>query len=74
MDYVVCLITTQNAPDLNIIPIEITDVQGGALIKKSYLRPTYLFTTGEHRITRKAGVMNSDKVELALSILAALFQ
>ena len=26
MDYVVCFITTENAPDLNIIPIEITDV------------------------------------------------
>ena len=73
-DYVVCVISTQNAPDPNIIPLDVSDVQGGALVKKSYLRPAYLFTTGENRITRKAGEMRAEKVEDALVTLATLFQ
>ncbi len=74
IDYVVCVISTQNAPDPSIIPLDVSDVQGGALVKRSYLRPTYLFTTGENRITRKAGEMKTEKVEAALVTLAALFQ
>ena len=73
-DYVVCVISTQNAPNPSIIPLEVSDVQGGALVKKSYLRPAYLFTTGENRITRKAGEMRTEKVEAALMTLTALFQ
>ena len=73
-DYVICVISTQNAPDPSIIPLDTSDVQGGALVKKSYLRPSYLFTTGENRITRKAGEMKTDKVDAALAVLAALFQ
>lgn len=73
-DYVVCVISTQNAPDPNLIALEVADVRGGALVKKSYLRPAYLYTTGENRITRKAGEMSSEKLEDALAVLTALFQ
>lgn len=73
-DYVVCIISSQNAPDPNIIPLEVSDVQGGALVKRSYLRPAYLFTTGENRISGRVGVLNIGKVNVALQKLAALFQ
>ncbi len=74
IDYVVCVISTQNAPDSNLIALDVADVQGGALVKRSYLRPAYLYTTGENRITRKAGEMSSEKLEAALAVLTALFQ
>lgn len=73
-DYVVCIISSQSAPDPQIIPLEVADVQGGALRKRSYLRPTYLFTTGENRIQGKAGEMRTEVVSAALKALTDLFQ
>ncbi len=73
-DYVVCIISTQNAPDPSLIPLKMTDVTAGVLRKQSYLRPTYLFTTGENRISRKVGDMRNELVDAALQTLTALFQ
>ncbi len=73
-DYVVCIISTQNAPDPSIISLDRTDVTAGVLRKQSYLRPSYLFTTGENRISRKVGDMKNEPVEAALKTLTALFQ
>ena len=73
-DYVVCIISTQNAPDPSLISLVSTDVTAGVLKKQSYLRPTYLFTTGENRISRKVGEMKNTRVEAALQTLTALFQ
>ena len=73
-DYVVCIISSQPAPDPHLIPLDPNDVQGGALVKKSYLRPTYLFTTGENRIHGKAGILRTEVVDKALNTLATLFQ
>lgn len=72
-DYVVCIISTQNAPDPSIIPLAVTDVTAGVLRKQSYLRPKYLFTTSENRITVKVGDMRAETTEAALRTLAALF-
>ena len=73
-DYVVCIISTQNAPDPSAISLAGTDVTAGVLRKQSYLRPTYLFTTSENRISRKVGEMKNEVVEAALRTLTALFQ
>lgn len=73
-DYVVCIISTQNAPDPSLISLDSTDVTGGVLRKQSYLRPNYLFTTGENRISRKVGSMKKELVEAALQTLTVLFQ
>jgi len=73
-NYVVCIISTQNAPDPSIISLARTDVTAGVLRKQSYLRPNYLFTTGENRISRKVGGMKKEIVGAALQTLAALFQ
>lgn len=72
-DYVVCIISTQNAPDPSIIPLATTDITAGVLRKQSYLRPKYLFTTGENRITAKVGDMKAGPIEAALKTLAVLF-
>lgn len=73
-DYVVCIISTQNAPDPSIILLANTDVTAGVLRKQSYLRPTYLFTTSENRISRKVGNMKKEIVDTALQTQTALFQ
>lgn len=73
-DYVVCIISTRNAPDPSIISLVGTDVTTGVLRKQSYLRPTYLFTTGENRVSRKVGDMRKELVDAALQTLTVLFK
>ena len=73
-DYVVCIISTQNAADPNIIALDMSDVTAGVLRRQSYLRPAYLFTTGENRISRKVGDMKAGPVAAALKTLTTLFQ
>ena len=72
-DYIVCIISTQNAPDPVSIALSLTDITAGVLRKQSYLRPAYLFTTSEHRVNRKVGVMKPEMVKAALQTLNALF-
>lgn len=71
-DYVVCIISSQNAPDPNIIPLAATDATSGVLRKQSYLRPNYLYTTSEARISHKAGVLAKAKVDLATQTLVGV--
>ena len=73
-DYVVCIISTQNAPDPSLISLARADVTAGVLRKQSYLRPTYLFTTGENQISRKVGTTRNERVKAALQTLTTLFQ
>ena len=73
-DYVACIITTQNAPNPAIIPLRMTDATAGVLRQQSYLRPAYLFTTSESRISRKVGTMTTDLVNAALNALTGMFQ
>jgi mRNA interferase MazF len=72
-DYIVCISSSQDAPDPSSIPLAITDITTGVLRKQSYLRPCYLFTTDESRISRKVGSMKAGPVVAALKTLAALF-
>jgi len=73
-DYIVCVISTKNAPDPNIIPLAVADVTSGVLRKASYLRPTYLYTTGEGRISGKVGVLAAGKLNQAVQTLVAAIQ
>ena len=73
-DYVVCIISSQNAPDPSSITLSMTDATAGVLRKQSYLRPAYLFTTSENRVSRKVGVLKTGLVEAALRMLTILFQ
>ena len=73
-DYLVCAITSQPAPDPDIIEIEAADLAGGSLKKKSYLRPSYLYTSGEGQISRKVGQMSAVKVAQAVRALVGILQ
>ena len=50
-DYLTCLITTQRASDPHLMEIAREDTEGRSLAQTCYLRPTYLFASGEHLIS-----------------------
>ncbi|MES2464499.1 MAG: type II toxin-antitoxin system PemK/MazF family toxin, partial [Armatimonadota bacterium] len=54
-DYLLSLISSQNAPDPYIIALDAGDIEGGKLALKSYIRPTYLFAADEGLILYKVG-------------------
>lgn len=53
-DYLLCLISAQNAPDPYIISLDMADMQNGSLNRQSYLRPSYLFSVAESLIAYRA--------------------
>lgn len=72
-DYLLALITAQNVPDPNIIVLDVTDIDNGALNRQSYVRPTYLFTVIEARIHLKVGTLRTEKMtQVVQNIIAAI--
>jgi mRNA interferase MazF len=61
-DYVLCMISTQDAADPNIMPLDVSDVVNGRLNVESFVRPTYLFTVAEMRIRKKIGNLTPGKL------------
>lgn len=72
-DYLLCLISTQNAPDPYIIPMDVGDVEGGSLARQSYIRPTYLFSADEALIAYRVGKLKEEKLQVVLERLVGLF-
>lgn len=68
-DYLVCIVTSQSAADPFLIELDAADIVGGALAQKSYLRPTYLYATGESRILRRIGALRSEKLHAAVQAI-----
>ncbi len=58
MDYLVCMISSQNTSDPRSIEIKPSDLATGRLAVQSYLRPMYLFGAEGNAIVRRIGVMN----------------
>ena len=56
-DYLVCLITSQAAPDPSRMALAQADIVGGFLSVQSYLRPAYLYTASWRLIVRRIGVL-----------------
>lgn len=73
-DYLVCAITSQAAPDPDIQVIEASDMTEGSLNRRSYLRPSYVFTAGEGLVSRKIGQLSPQKVGAAVRSLVAVLQ
>jgi mRNA interferase MazF len=64
MDYLVCLITSQSVGDPNALELFPSDIIGGTLTQKSYLRPLYLFAPAEFTMARKIGTLAPAKLQL----------
>jgi len=73
-DYVVCLITSQAAPDPTRMTLTQADILGGFLSMQSYLRPAYLYTASERLIARQIGTLVPNRLEEALEILIQLLR
>jgi mRNA interferase MazF len=72
-DYLTCLITTQRASDPYLMKIVRNDTEGQSLHQACYLRPTYLFATGEVLISRRLDRLKPDKFETVIQrIVTAL--
>ena len=71
-DYLVCIITTQPAPDPHLIPLTNADIDGGRLSQNCYLRPGYVYTVGQSSIKRRLGVLKAAKQEQVTQILVSV--
>ncbi len=71
-DYLVCIVTTQNAPDPYLLPLSNTDMEEGKLSQLCYLRPTYAYTVAEQQIKRTVGRITPAKLREALQTLTRI--
>jgi len=74
LDYLVCLITSQAAPDPTRITLTQADIISGFLSLQSYLRPAYLYTASERLIAQRIGTLAPKRLEEAIEILFQLLR
>lgn len=71
-DYLVCIITTQSAPDPHLLPLINADIDGGRLSQNCFLRPGYVYTVGQSSIKRRLGTPKPAKLEQVTKILVSV--
>lgn len=71
-DYLMCIITTQAAPDPSLLNLDNSDIEGGRLSQACYLRPTYTYTAAEDLIKRRLGRLKSEKVNTVIQTLVTV--
>ena len=71
-DYLVCYITSQQVGDPHSLVLLASDIRGGILTLKSYIRPLYLFAPAEHTIVRKIGTLDPAKLKQVRAIIASV--
>ena len=69
-DYLVCYITSQNTGDPYAQELLPSDLIGGTLALRSFIRPLYMFAPAEHTILRKIGYLTPDKLKQIRQIIA----
>ena len=69
MDYLVCMISSQNTSDPHSTEILPSDLTAGRLSVRSYLRPLYLFGADGNVIVRRIAIMNPAKTDEAAQII-----
>ena len=72
-DYMVCLVTSQNAQDPHAIELAPSDLIGGSLrATRSFLRPTYLYTADEASLEYRIGAPLGKTLTRAVDVLKAV--
>lgn len=71
-DYLVCMITTQAAPDPYLLSLTSSDYEGARLSQDCYLRPAYTYTVAEHQIKRRLGRLTTAKVHEVVETLVSI--
>lgn len=70
MDYLVCMISSQNTSDPHSFEIQPSDLASGQLAVRSYLRPLYLFGAEGSVIIRRIGVITPATLSRVAKIVA----
>nr|MBA3873702.1 hypothetical protein [Anaerolineae bacterium] len=73
-DYLVCIVSTQVAPDPHLLELDNRDITGGALSQRCYLRPCYVYSVGESLIKRRLGALKAVKLDQVIQILVTLLK
>ncbi len=72
-DYLVALISTQFiSDDPYLIDLETTDFNEGVLPRKSFIRPSYLWSVGQLPIQREVCSLKTDKMQIVSQTLQKL--
>jgi mRNA interferase MazF len=71
-DYLVCIVSTQAAPDPHLLELDNHDITGGALSQRCYLRPGYVYSVGESLIKRRLGTLKATKLEQVVQTLVTM--
>ena len=71
-DYLVCIVSTQAAPDPSLLELDNKDVLGGSLSQRCYLRPEYTYAVAGHRVVRRLGQVKSEKLNAVIAASVAL--
>ena len=71
-DYLVCIVTTQTAPDPHLLPFTNADMDGGRLSQACYLRPGYIYTVGQSSIKRRLGTLGPARRGQLAKILVSI--
>ena len=72
MDYLVCMISSQNTRDPHSMEVTPSDLTAGRLAVKSYLRPMYLFGADGNAIVRRIAVMNSGALSRVVKTIVSV--
>ena len=69
MDYLVCMISSQNTSDPHSIELQPSDLVSGRLAVQSYLRPLYLFGAEGNAIIQRIGKLSPQKTSLVIKTI-----
>lgn len=72
MDYLVCMITSQNSRDPHSIEIQPADLSLGQLAVQSSIRPLYLFAAESNTIVARIGRLKSAKISSVIKIITSV--
>ena len=71
-DYLLCIVTTQAAPDPLLLDLRNSEIEGGRLSQDCYMRPAYAYTAAEAVIKRRLGRLKPEKFNSIIQTLVAV--
>jgi len=72
-DIILCQITAQPRPDIDLIKLNKKDFNIGRINLGSFIRPSILFTIHKSRINYKAGELKKEKIKEVENKLCEIF-
>lgn len=74
-DYILCMITSQNAAhDPSMITLGEEDLETGSLKQNSLIRPNYVWTSTENDIHYPIGTLSKSKLRATIAAVVSILQ